>query len=145
VTPRQFLDEICEPGVKELMSEPASLRRAWGAIIALFHFSDYLAASRGTELESVRAEFYREFPTFRQVRDIANASKHFELDKGGRKGMSARHSGVGPGAAFSDGSYYSDGTSHSDARDVVRIDFQGELVDVVHLCGQCLAYLRTKA
>lgn len=95
-------------------------------------------------LELVRAEFYREFPKFKQIRDIANASKHFELDKGTGKGLSARHSEVGPGAAFSDGSYYSDGTSHSDANDVVRVDYRGRLVDVVHLSRECLAYLRTK-
>lgn len=130
--------------MKDLMAEPTSLRRAWAAVVALFHFSDYLAAGRATELELVRAEFYREFPRFKQVRDIANANKHFELGKGAGKGLSARHSQVGPGAAFSDGSYYSDGTSHSDASDVVRVDFRGELVDVVHLCNECLAYLRTK-
>lgn len=126
------------------MNEPTSLRRAWVATIALFHFADYVAAARSTSLTSVRSEFYREFPKFKHVRDLANASKHFELDQGIRKGLSSRHSEIGPEAAFSDGSYYSDGTSHSDAGNVVRVKFRGELVDVPHLCRECLSYLQTK-
>jgi hypothetical protein len=38
--------------------------------------------------------------------DIANASKHFELDRSGpRQGLSAEDLHIGRGAAFSDGSY----------------------------------------
>lgn len=142
--PRQFFEEICEPSVKDLINEP-SRRRAWVAIIALFHFSDYLAASRATTLKSVKAEFYSEFPRFELVRDIANASKHFKLNReGSRKGLSVKHTTIGTGAAFSDETNYSDGTSHIDDADVVRVEFRGELIDVIGICKECLEYLRTK-
>ncbi|WP_271588792.1 hypothetical protein [Bradyrhizobium sp. CCBAU 53415] len=76
--------------------------------------------------------------------DIANASKHFVLDRGRRTGLSADHFEIGKGAAFSDGSYFCDGTSFSDIPDVVRVQFRGELIDVLHLCREALAFFRTK-
>ena len=133
--PRQFFDEICVPSVNDFAVEPTSLRRAWVAVIALFHFSDYVAGgSRGT-LKAVIKNFCQEFPKYDLAVDLANASKHFELDVGARKGLSVQHLEVGPEAAFTDNTYYDDGTSHSDAGDVIRVKFGNELVDVVHLCA----------
>ena len=143
MTPKQFLEEICAPTVAELENDPASTRRAWVAVVALFHFCDYLAAARAVRLDGVRAEVLREFPRFAWIEEIANAYKHFERNRG-RTGLSVTHTNVGKRAAFSDGSFFSDGTSFSDANDVVRMEFGGELVDVVHLCVACLAYLRGK-
>lgn len=144
MTPQQYLEEICEPSVRELLAEPTSVRRAWAAVTALFHFADYFAKHRVRDLAVIRSELLSEFPDFARIQDIANASKHFELNRGSRKGLSARHAAVSRGAAFSDGSYYSDGSTHSDAPDVVRVDFQGEQIDVVNLCRRCLGYLSAK-
>lgn len=144
MTPRQFLAEVCAPSVCELNGEPTSVRRAWLAVVSLFHLSDYLAADCGEALGRVRQRIYDDFPNFRLVRDIANASKHFEVDRGPFSGLSAHHVTTGHGAAFSDGSYYSDGTSHSDAPIVVRVEFNGHIVDIPHLCSECLNYFQRK-
>ncbi len=84
------------------------------------------------------------FPAVHSLADIANASKHFKLDRGRRTGLSADHFRIGTGAAFTDGSYFSDGTSFSDMPDIVRVEFQGSQIDVLHLCGEAIAFLRTK-
>ncbi|OJU31997.1 MAG: hypothetical protein BGN99_03435 [Alphaproteobacteria bacterium 65-37] len=140
----EFLQEVCQPSVEELVADPTSFRRAWVAVTSLFHFADYVALERDTRLESVHREFADEFTDFSLVRDVANASKHAELARGPRKGLSAAHIDIGYGAAFSDGSYYSDGTSHSDASDVVRVVFHDEQIDLVNLCERCLHYLKAK-
>jgi hypothetical protein len=76
---------------------------------------------------------------------LANTAKHFRLDhkRHERIGLSTDDFKVGRGAAFSDGSYYSDGASHSDAIRVIRIEFQGEQIDVLHLCRAAIAFLET--
>jgi hypothetical protein len=73
MTPKQFLEEICAPTVAEFENNPASLRRAWVAVVALFHFCDYLAAARAVRLGDVRAEVLREFPRFAWIEEVANA------------------------------------------------------------------------
>ena len=113
--------------------------------MALFHLRDWLAKKRGVHEATVHSEFESEFSQFQALADIANASKHFQLDRHGpRKGLSALDFKVAPSSAFSDGSYYSDGTSHSDADDVVRMEFREEIIDVRHLCEAALKYLKTK-
>jgi len=147
VTPGEFLEQVCSPNVDEFIAEPTSLRRAWSAVIALFHFEDYLAEARGLGKlrKPLREEIDREFYNFPAVRDIANASKHFVLrNPGSRRGLSIVDVKIGSAAAFDDGSYFSDGTSFAEHDDVVRLEFRGELIDVVHLCKSCLSYLRTK-
>jgi hypothetical protein len=104
-----------------------------------------LAKERGTSLAAVRDEFEAEFPEFKVLADIANASKHFELDRSGpRQGLSAVDFHIGRGAAFSDGTYWRDGTTDTGAPDVVRMEFGAERIDLLNLCGRCLAYLETK-
>jgi len=146
MTPRQFLDEIAEPNVKELSTNPTSIRHAWIALASLHHFEDYFAVARGVSIEDARKELERADPNnVELLRHVANSFKHAELDKGRFKGLSVRDVRIGSGAAFSDGSYYSDGTSHSDAPDVVRIEHGGKLIDVPHLCETCLTVFRTMA
>lgn len=144
MTPRRFLDEICEPCIDELNADPTSSRRAWIAVITLLHFCDYEAAGVTPALATIREDIRRQFPRFQLVEDLGNANKHFLRSRGPRTGLSAQHSAVGPGAAFSNGTYYSDGTSHSDARNVVRVEFGGEVIDIVQLCNECLRYLKTR-
>ncbi|MCX7364080.1 MAG: hypothetical protein NTV97_19860 [Alphaproteobacteria bacterium] len=143
--PNIFLADICEPSVSDLEREPSSLRRAWVAVTALLHFADFLAAERGLSVAAIRIEFYSTYPKFKLVKDIAIASKHFVVTHDGeRKGLSVENTKVGASAAFSDGSYFSDGTSFADHRDVVRVEYNAEIIDLVHLCKECLAYLKTK-
>lgn len=145
MNPRQYLEEIVESNVADLVAEPTLVRRAWIATISLFHIEDYLAGARKLKAKSsLRSELDLEFPQFAIVRDTANANKHFELDRGPRRGLSSRNLTIGKSAAFSDGSYFSDGTSFAERDDVARIEYGSELVDVVHLCTTCLEYLRTK-
>lgn len=99
---------------------------------------------RRCTIESVRAELTSEFFSFGALADIANASKHFVLDRGARRGLSSDDFKIGPGAAFSDGSYFSDGSTFSDAPDVVVLEFNGHRVDVLHLCEHAFSYLQTK-
>ena len=146
MTPRDYLDQIARPSIEDFRHHPTSIRHAWTAAAALFHFRDWLAKDRGAEPSVVQAEFEVGFPQFRAIADIANASKHFKLDHSGpRKGLSTQHFRAGRGAAFSDGTYYSDGSTHSDAPDVIRMEFSGERIDVLNLCRQAFTFLQTKA
>ena len=143
---KTYLTDICHPSVSEFKSSPTSYYRAWVATIALFHFCDWYSKAHNVKLEDVKSKFISDFPHFKAIEDIANANKHFELDrKGNRKGLSAEHFPIGRGAAFSDGSYFSDGSTFSDAPNVIRMEFQGERIDVLHLCKQTLTYLEGKA
>jgi hypothetical protein len=145
MTPREYFIDICRPTLEEFRAEPTSLRRAWTAASSLYHLQDWVAQFRGVEVSIVRREFQDGFPEFQALADISNASKHFKLDRDGpRKDLSATDFRVGSGAAFSDDSYFSDGSSFSDMPDVVRVEFAGQLIDVLHLCGQAATYLETK-
>ncbi|RZN16229.1 hypothetical protein [Bradyrhizobium sp. Leo121] len=144
MTPQRYIEQICQPNFDEFAAEPTSIRRAWSTATALFHFIDCLAVQRGQRTSIIRDEVEAGFPQFQALADIANSSKHFELDRGSRKGLSVEDFKIGRGAAFSDGSYFSDGTSFSDAPDVIRIEFKGEQIDVLTLCRQALAHLKTK-
>ena len=138
MNPKLYLAEICRPNVTEFTLDPTSVRRAWIAAASLHHFADCVAVHRGGDLAVVRAEIAQRFPQFPALSDVANVTKHFELTRGSRPGLRATDFEVGRGAAFSDGSYYSDGSSHSDARKVVRLQFEGRIIDVHHLCEEAL-------
>jgi hypothetical protein len=144
MTPFQFLFEVCEPNYEEFVREPTSFRRAWAAATSLFHVVDCIAVHRGQTVSDVRLELLEQFPALSALADIANAGKHFQLDRGERTGLSADHFRIGSGAAFTDGSYFSDGSSFSDIPDVIRIEYQGSQIDVLHLCGEAIAFFRTK-
>ena len=139
---REFLARVIEPNVTELTHDPTSVQRAWNAVVSLLQFADYVAIDKGSKPDREAADLIETWPRFAQVRDIGNALKHAERGSGPRTGLSARHVKTGSGAAFSDGSYYSDGSSHSDAETVLRIEFNGEFVDLVHLCEECVVFLR---
>ena len=62
MTPRQFLDEIAEPNVKELSANPTSVRHAWIALASLHHFEDYFAVARGLSVEDARSELEKADP-----------------------------------------------------------------------------------
>lgn len=106
------------------------------AAVALYHFLDCLAVSRNEKLLIIEDQLKIAFPRFQALANIANAAKHFELRRGGlpRRGLAAQHFLIGRGAAFTDGTYFSDGTTFSDAPDVIRIEFRGEIIDVLGLC-----------
>jgi hypothetical protein len=142
MTPQQYIEQVCQPNFEEFAREPTSIRRAWSAATALFHFIDCLAVQRRQKASTIRNEVQADFPQLQALADIANSSKHFELDRGSRKGLSVENFKVGHGAAFSDGSYFSDGTSFSDVPDVIRIEFEGEQIDVLNLCRQALAHFK---
>jgi hypothetical protein len=144
MTPREYLDAVCRPNLDEFVCEPTSIRKAWSAAASLFHFADCLAVYRRQRVVVVRKELSSQLLSFSALADIANAGKHFQLNRGSRAGLSADHFHIASGAAFSDGTYYSDGASHSDAPDVVRLEFQGNQLDVLHLCQEALKFLESK-
>ena len=141
--PSEYLEKICRPLFDEFEREPATMHRAWAAIVALAHFADYLARSRNIRICDARKEVSSSFPNFDLITDIANASKHVVLDRGGRKreGYSVENIQSGPEAAFTDGTYFSDNTAFSDAKIVLVSNFNEEQVDLVHLCSSCLTSL----
>ncbi len=142
VDAREFLAMVIEPNVRELTGDPTSVQRAWNAVVSLLQFADYLAIDKGTEPHRETANLTAAWPRFGEIYDIGNALKHVNRRSGIRAGLSARYIQTGSGAAFDDGSYFSDGTSFSDAATVLRIEFQGELIDLVHLCEECVVFLR---
>lgn len=148
MTPKAYLDLICRPHVEALASDPTSPHKAWAAVVSLGQFADYLATHRGISKAAARKDIQSAFLQYDLVSDAGNASKHFELDdpkRTTRLGFSIGHFKVGRSAAFSDGSYFSDGTSFSEHPDVLRVEFQAEQTDLVHLCSACLTVLETKA
>jgi hypothetical protein len=148
MTPREYLEAICIPSVEEFFREPTALRRAWTAVVALIHFEDYLAAHRGlTEHNKIqlRRELDQGCPPLRFLRDVGNANKHHRLTRGDHLGLSFDHIQVGKSAAFSDGSYFDDGSSFAEHDDVVRVEFEDKIIDLRHLCEECLSYFQTKA
>jgi hypothetical protein len=144
MTPKDYFNTICQPTYEKFIADPTSTLHAWTAVAALFHLRDWLAKDHGVSPSVMQTNLEGGCPQFRAIADIANASKHFELDRGRRKGLSANDFAVGRGAAFSDGSYYSDGSSHSDAPDVLRMEFNGERIDILNLCKQAHGYLKTQ-
>jgi hypothetical protein len=140
MTAEQYFKLICKPHFKEFADDPIFLWRAWSAAAALYHFVDYLAHERGMEVEKARVKIQRTFPALEKLRDVTNAFKHCEVERGSssRRNLRADHSRVGKGAAFSDGTYFSDGTSFLEIPDVVRVEFKGEIIDVLSLCRQTL-------
>lgn len=82
MTPKGYLEKICQPSYEAFRAEPTSILCAWTAAAALFHFRDWLAKDRGLSSAAMQADFETGFPRFRALADIANASKHFELDRG---------------------------------------------------------------
>jgi hypothetical protein len=147
MTPRIFLDLICRPHVEAFAADPTSSHKEWAAVVALGQFVDYLAAGRGAisrqEVQATRRGLEAAIPQLGLISDVANVNKHVRLDgqKRRRAGLSIHHIGEGKAAAFSDGSFFSDGSSFAEHRDVIRTDFQGEHLDLVHLCTSCLAVL----
>jgi hypothetical protein len=144
MTPKTYFDEICRPALQDFIENPTSLRHAYCAVTNLYHLQDWIARFRGVKISDVREELQRDFPNIQALADIANASKHFELDRGPRKGLRASDLRTGSGAAFDDGTYFDDGTSFANIPDVIRIEFNGDLIDVLHLCKTAAAFLETK-
>jgi hypothetical protein len=144
MTPVQYLDDVCEPNFEDFAREPTSIRKAWASASSLFHFVDCLAIHQGKDVATVRAAMALQFPAISALADIANATKHFELRRGIRTGLSADNFRIGRGAAFSDGSYFSDGSTFSDSPDVIRVEFNGSQIDVLHLCREAITYLRSQ-
>jgi hypothetical protein len=144
MTLREYLDDVCEPNFEDFVREPTSVRKAWASATSLFHFIDCLAIHRGQDVAKIKGEIALQFPTLHALADIANASKHFELNRGERTGLSADHFRVGSGAAFTDGSYFGDGSSFSESPDVIRVEFQGNQIDVLHLCREAITFLKTQ-
>ena len=145
MTPKQYVDEICRPNVQEFVREPTSVRRAWAACVSLYHFVDYAAADQRMTVKSLSDKFAKGFSDFKKLEAVANASKHFQIDRNGpRKGLSSANFKTGKGAAFSDGTYFSDGTTFTDACDVIRVEFDGEVIDIVSLCRRGLAFIETQ-
>lgn len=144
MTPQTYLETICRPACADFFAEPTSLRKAWAAATALFHFEDCVAVDSGTDIKTLRREMEKEFFRLSALADVANVSKHFCLERGKRKGLAVDDFRTGRGAAFSDGAYYSDGTSHSDAPIVVVVEFNGQKIDVQNLCREALTYFESR-
>ncbi|MDP3552634.1 hypothetical protein [Methylocystis sp.] len=136
----KYLEEICRPNFKEFSDDPTSLRRAWSATAALYHFVDYLADQHGMNVSLVKKKIMVVFPRLGALRDVTNAFKHCEVELGSssRLGLRAEHSLIGKGAAFSDGTYFSDGTSFAEVPEVIRVEFNGEFIDLLWLCREVL-------
>ena len=145
MTPDDYINLICKPHVEEFATNPTSIAQAWAAVVSLGQFGDYLAAHRGISKTQARSIIRDKFSQYDLVIDIANASKHFEVDdpnRTNRPGFSVGHLRIGKSSAFSDGSFFSDGTSFAEHPDVIRADYQNEHHDLLHLCESCLETLR---
>ena len=137
MTPSEYFHELVEPTIAEFESNPTSKRHAYAACVFAFHFADAAAAHAKRKQHEIVADLTNRTHAFPLVRDIANLSKHLELDptRPGNKGRplpKITDTHVGPSAAFTDGTILDDGTSFDDAVDVVRTkDGTGQYVDVL--------------
>jgi hypothetical protein len=131
--PSDYVTNIVEPTIDEFEAEPTSVRRAYQACVVTWHFADCVREATSLELRKIRDDLESSCATFYMIGALANLSKHFRLDpRRNRVLISDSDVHVGPGAAFSDGTYWSDGTSWADSPDVVRATKGGHPVDVLH-------------
>jgi hypothetical protein len=70
----KYLDGIVEPTIDDFRSNPASVRHAFLACVAVFHSIDYLAFPRSGR--GLRQELGNKSPDFKLVDDVAHAFKH---------------------------------------------------------------------
>jgi hypothetical protein len=70
----RYLDEIVDPTVLDLQSNPTSVRHAFLACVAVFHSIDYLAFPK--KPQNIRSQFRSQSPDFALVDHVAHAFKH---------------------------------------------------------------------
>jgi hypothetical protein len=143
MTPSDYVTSIVDPTIAEFEAEPTSVRRAYQACAATWHFADCVKEATSLELHKIRADLEAKCGTFNMIGDLANLSKHFRLDpRRNRVLITLSDIHVGPAAAFTDGSYWSDGTAWTDSPDVVRAAKGGQPVDVLHCVRLARAAIR---
>jgi hypothetical protein len=71
VTPDEYIRQIVEPTIKEMVANRSSMRHAFVACLATFHTLDYLAGNRRRAV--VRGEYRRLSPAFAAIDRIAHA------------------------------------------------------------------------
>ena len=143
MTATDYVISIVDPTSAEFEVEPASVRRAYQACAATWHFADCVKEATLLELHKIRVDLEAKCGTFNMIGDLANLSKHFRLDpRPNRVLITLSDIHVGPAAAFTDGSYWSDGTAWTDSPDVVRAAKGGQPVDVLHFVRLARAAIR---
>ena len=74
-----YLEGIVVPTIEDFEKEPASVRRAFLACVALFHTIDYLAAEgRSSNRQNLRSQLRKESADFLIVDRVAHAFKHMK-------------------------------------------------------------------
>ena len=74
VTPDEYMREIVEPSIEEMVANRSSRRRAFIACVVTFHTIDYLAGKRRKAV--LRAEYRAQSPAFAAIDRIAHAVGH---------------------------------------------------------------------
>lgn len=137
--PKTYLEHIAQPLIDRFKSEPASFDLAMASCILLYHYADVVGALKQQKPHVAAAEITAVVPKFDIVRALANAIKHVELTRHpGQKlvGLRADKLQVGPGAAFTDGTFFSDGTSWTDIPDTIVIETPDSgKQDVLFVCS----------
>ena len=71
MTPDEYMREIVEPTIKDMVANRSSRRHAFIACVVTFHTVDYLAGKRRKAV--LRAEYRRQSPAFAAIDRIAHA------------------------------------------------------------------------
>jgi hypothetical protein len=131
----RYLDEIAEPTIAEFEKNPASVRHAFLACVALFlfHSVDYLAFPESGR--AFRQEFGKVSPAFKVVDDVAHAFKHVVSGNRAEPRLKADEV-IGRRGAFFAGAF-------SSAFDIGAVTLRGDpQVNFLVIVKQALKFLR---
>src|SRR5580692_4893008 len=118
---RDFFTWTVKPTVDEFLNDTYDIRRGRLAAIVLFHMADYWCwhlHNTDQKLWDTYKDLNTKCPDFAVIRDIANASKHYQLTRGTRQLTSSEQITRPPGlfqAPFGDFLPPGEGGSFSEA------------------------------
>jgi hypothetical protein len=72
----RYLEEVVDPTVKDFEANPASVRHAFFACVAVFHGVDYLAYPRSSK--ALRQQYRQRSQDFALVDTVAHAFEHVQ-------------------------------------------------------------------
>jgi hypothetical protein len=78
-TPIEYFKQILDEDYRDFIEAPPDLRRAFHLAASLFHLRDWVAKAEPLTKKQLSKLYRRR--SFRIIRDVANASKHLELNE----------------------------------------------------------------
>lgn len=136
MTPDEYMREIVEPTIKDMVANRSSRRHAFIACVVTFHTVDYLAGKRRKAI--LRAEYRRQSSAFAAIDRIAHAAKRKQ--SGDRRSpLRVENARARPSAVFGESTF---GTNAFG--DVGGATDGSEPADVLELVNAAADFLRNR-